>query len=241
MPEKVEVVLTFDDGPHAGSNSSQNRTRKVMSALDSRGIRGVFFIQTHAQDADENYYRGNTPVGRQIIRDMLADGYLVEIHTGMDGEGAHEYENNHDNRYPDDLYDDLVRAKDFINGQGGTVEFVRPPFGIANNDVINMYSDLALESVLWDVAPQKEEDSNADATTPEEVKANIREQIGRRLDEGKRKVVVLLHDVHTLVAYHIASYITEIEQAITDKGFTPDMYHSKRRTEEILRDQTDDN
>ena len=241
MPETVEVVLTFDDGPHATSNSSQNRTRKVMDALDSRGIRGVFFIQSHAQDEDGNYYRGNTPTGRTLIQDMLADGYLVGIHTGMDGPGAHAYENNHNNRYPTDLYDDLVRAKDFINDQGGTTEFVRPPFGIANDDVIDMYSDLALESVLWDVAPQKDEDSGDDATTPEQVKANIREQIGRRLDEGKREIVVLFHDVHEIVAYHIASYITEIEQAITDEGFTPDMYHSTSRTEEILRDQTDDN
>ena len=38
MPGKVEVVLTFDDGPHTGRNSSQNKTRLVMKALDSRGV-----------------------------------------------------------------------------------------------------------------------------------------------------------------------------------------------------------
>ena len=91
MPDKVEVVLTFDDGPDTGENSSQNRTRMVMNALDSRGIRGVFFIQSHAQDNNGSYYRGNTPTGRQIIADMIADSHIVGVHTGLDGKSAHTW------------------------------------------------------------------------------------------------------------------------------------------------------
>ena len=240
MSEKVEVVLTFDDGPHTTGNSSQNRTRMVMNALDRRGIPGVFFIQSHAQDGNGNYYRGNTEIGRQIIADMIADGHIVGVHTGVDGKGAHEDVNNHNNRHPIDLYDDLVRAKDLIDNEGGTTEFVRPPFGLANDDVIDIYSDLALEYVHWDVEPQVHADTRKNASTPDEVIANIRHQIGRHLKNpnGKRQIVVLLHDIQNIVAYHVTSYIEEIERTIRRNGFTPDMHPSRHRTEEILRAQS---
>ena len=240
MPEKVEVVLTFDDGPHTGRNSSQNKTQMVMRILDLTEIRGVFFIQSHAQDKDGNYYRGNTEKGREIIAQMIEKDHIVGIHTGVDGKDAHKDVNNHNNRHPIDLYDDLVRAKDLINDEGGTTEFVRPPFGLANDDVINMYSDLALEFVHWDVDPQVHADTRKNASTSEDVKANIRHQIGRHLKNpnGKRQIVVLLHDIQDIVAYHLTSYIEEIAQTIRSNGFTPEMHPSRRRTEEILRAQS---
>ncbi len=48
----IPVLLTFDDGPHAGGGSG-NLTRKVTAALKlnstQNGIISVFFVQTHAQ------------------------------------------------------------------------------------------------------------------------------------------------------------------------------------------------
>ncbi len=248
MSEKVEVVLTFDDGPDLGHRSSQSKTRMVMNALDSRGIRGVFFIQSHAQDNNGNYYRGNTPTGRQIIADMIADGHIVGVHTGLDGKGAHTWVNRHTNRHPIDLYDDLVRAKDLINDEGGTAEFVRAPFGVTNKDVIDMYSALHLEYVHWDVAPEGHWDGKKTifAQTAEEVQVNIRRQIKNQLEliklkKKKPQIVVLFHDIQDRVAYHIESHIEEIEKTIKRNGFTPDMHPSKRRMEEILRAQSSKN
>lgn len=243
MPEKVEVVLTFDDGPHTTKNSSQNRTRMVMNALDRRGIPGVFFIQSHAHSKEGKPFRGNHPIGQQIIKDMIADGHIVGVHTGLDGKGAHAWVNRHTNRHPIDLYDDLVRAKDLINDEGGTAEFVRAPFGVTNKAVIDMYSALHLEYVGWDVAPEGRRIGNETifAKSAEEVQANIRKQIKDRLKEGKRQLVVLFHDIQNRVAYHIESHIEEIEKTIKRNGFTPDMYPSKRRMEEILRAQSSKN
>ena len=243
MPGKVEVVLTFDDGPHTGGNSSQNKTQLVMDALDNRGIHGVFFIQSHAHSKEGKPFRGNTAIGRQIIKDMIADGHIVGPHTGLDGRGAHAWVNRHTNMNLADVRADMARAKKLIEDLGGTAEFVRPPFGLVNDKVIDIYTDLGLEYVHWDVAPEGHWDGKKTvfAQTAEEVQANIRRQIKDQLKAGKRQIVVLFHDIQDRVAYHIKSHIEEIERAIKREEFTPDMYPSKSRMKEILRAQSPKN
>lgn len=59
--QNVEIVLTFDDGPHHAENN--NRTRKVLDVLKNTntitpGIRAVFFIQSDALDDNNNPMRG---------------------------------------------------------------------------------------------------------------------------------------------------------------------------------------
>lgn len=57
----VEVILTFDDGPDTRSGSA-NGTDRVLSALESNptghALNAVFFIQTHAKNNQNNYFRG---------------------------------------------------------------------------------------------------------------------------------------------------------------------------------------
>ncbi len=76
----VEIVLTFDDGPHAAELSA-NRTKKVMDVLrlnrTSPNMKAIFFIQTHSRGKDKiwidsqgkeqrikTYFRGNTDIGK---------------------------------------------------------------------------------------------------------------------------------------------------------------------------------
>ena len=243
MSEKVEVVLTFDDGPHTGGNSSQNKTRLVMKELKSRDIRGVFFIQSHAHSKEGKPFRGNTEIGSAIIEDMIVSGHIVGPHTGLDGKGAHAWVNRHTNRNLADVRADMERANKLIHDLGGTAEFVRPPFGLADDKVIDIYTDLGLEYVHWDVAPEGRWDGRKTvfAQTADEVQANIRSQIRDQLKAGKRQLVVLFHDIQDRVAYYIESHIKEIERTIEREGFTPEMKLSKSRTKEILRAQSSKN
>ena len=243
MSEKVEVVLTFDDGPHAGGNSSQNKTRLVMKVLELKGIRGVFFIQSHAHNKEGEPFRGNTGIGRAIIEDMIVHGHIVGPHTGLDGKGAHAWVNRHTNRNLADVRADMERAKNLIHDLGGTAEFVRPPFGLADDKVIDIYTDLGLEYVHWDVAPEGRWDGGKTifAQTADQVQANMRSQIRDQLKTGKRQLVVLFHDIQDRVAYHIKSHIKELKRTIEKEGFTPEMKLSKSRTKEILRAQSPKN
>ncbi len=246
MPEKVEVVLTFDDGPTTKEEASQNPTEMVMKALDDKGITGVFFIQSHVRDKDGNKYRGSHPTGKRIIEDMIADKHIVGIHTGVDGKDAHELVNSHRNRHPKDLEEDMKRARKLIEDAGGTAEFVRAPFGQVDKEAIEVYTKLGLEYVGWDLEPEARRVNGRAvfAKTGDDVQTNIKEQLKNRLKgkEGKpHQIVVLLHDIQGRVAYHIESHIKTIEETIKELGFTPDMHPSKPRMKQILRAQSPKN
>jgi peptidoglycan/xylan/chitin deacetylase (PgdA/CDA1 family) len=84
-PEKkediLEVVLTFDDGPHVEEwGRNRNHTEKVVKKLKDnvihKDIKAVFFAQTHAPG------RGGTPTGREIIAAVSKQGHVIGIHTG---------------------------------------------------------------------------------------------------------------------------------------------------------------
>lgn len=246
MPEKVEVVLTFDDGPTVKGETSQNPTEMVMAGLDTKGITGVFFIESHARDKDGNRYRGSHPIGERIIEDMIQKEHIVGIHTGMDQVGAHAWENNHKIRHPNDLAADMDRAKGLIEKAGGTAEFVRAPFGEVDDEAIEVYTRFGLEYVGWDLEPEiKRVNGKAVyAKTGADIQANIKDQLKKRLEgqeDKSHQIVVLLHDIHGRVAYHIEDHITTIENTIRDLKFTPVMKPSKSRVKQILRAQSDKN
>ncbi|MCY4402268.1 MAG: hypothetical protein OXD54_06795 [Candidatus Poribacteria bacterium] len=51
--QKVEIILTFDDGPDNASGSA-NKTQRVFNTLANNsiasGIKSVFFIQSYARN-----------------------------------------------------------------------------------------------------------------------------------------------------------------------------------------------
>ena len=238
MPS-LRVALTFDDGPATGG--SQNPTRRVLQALDSRGIRAAFFIQGHAKDSGNNYFRGNTEVGREIIADMHADGHIIGIHTGMDGKDAHHKKNNHIKRLAaGELYNDCVRCQNLIEeetGDYGGVEFVRAPFGDTTDAVIDKYSDLSLQHVRWDIDPERGAGGSLS-----KIKANIASQMETYLGgTEKQQMVVLFHDVQSVIAYNLVELIDEIDDVATAEGYTADFHLSKSEMEMTLRAQSDEN
>ena len=195
----------------------------------TRNITGVFFVQTHAA------IRGGSRAGRGIIGETHERGHILAIHTTVVGNHPTLVKPDPHNRYfyhtamkeRGVLAESLQNGKDQIEGATATkdedgvvvkpgvvVEFVRPPAGVYNTDVIQTYEDLNLEHVYWNIDPERGDDG-----TPGGLRDNIERQMKRYLPDMKKnpnatpkeQMVALFHDVQGLVANHIGSYIGKIE------------------------------
>lgn len=237
MPQTLDIALTFDDGPH--SAGSQNLTRRVMSDLDARGIRAAFFIQSHALDINDTPIRGSSENGREVLADMDGDGHLICTHTGVEAYNPHQRKYRHTQRETDGkLGEDLDNAQDLIEEETNqSAEFVRPPGGFYNDDVIARYTEHDLQFVYWDIDPER-----GAGKVKARILANIKSQIEDYLEgDDKTQMVVLLHDIQSSVAYHLLDYIQKIEEVVCLQGYTPNFHHTKSELKAILRNQHDAN
>jgi hypothetical protein len=74
------------------------------------------------------------------------------------------------------------------------------------------------------------------------IKANIESQMESYLDGGdKRQMVVLFHDVQSVIAYNLVELIEKIEEVAEAEGYTPNFHLSKSEMEMTLRAQSDEN
>lgn len=235
----IEIILTFDDGPDTRSGSA-NGTERVLSALESNptghALNAVFFIQTHARNDQNKYFRGMHSEGKRLVKKMTDAGHIVGVHTGMDGQRAHGEENDHPSRYNvNQLKNDLTRAKDFIKDFAKqTARYVRPPFGNMDDDgnVQRTYDNAALYRIMWDV----ESGDALPGSNKEKVKKKLTKRIKELLDGNHTKLVILFHDTDadTNTPGNLGEYITTITEAIEDKGHTPKWDLSTDRVKEIL-------
>ena len=252
--QKVEVILTFDDGPHHVDDN--NRTRRVKNKLNAHSARGVFFIQSHAlasTSPPDNYLRGKSPVGTKVLKEVLRDGHMVEIHTGYKKVGAHDY--NHIKRLnqPTDdpqgyLPGDLERCKKFINSLSDDIDdldyvaqFVRPVEGRHNADVRARYVDAGLEMVMWNIDTQDWKSGR----TPAQIRSQLQTEIPELIDGGTYQIVILFHELkwNTYGGNNLDSYITTIKNTINNHtddnntNYVADLNPSKDRIREILREK----
>ncbi|MDE0482932.1 MAG: polysaccharide deacetylase family protein [Candidatus Poribacteria bacterium] len=236
---RVEVILTFDDGPDTRSGSA-NGTERILHALENNptghALNAVFFIQSHAKNDQDNYFRGMHSEGKRLVKKMTDAGHIVGVHTGMDGQNAHAEENDHPHRYnAEELMNDLNRAKDFIlRFAKQTARYVRPPYGNMDDEgnVQRTYDEAALYRIMWDV-DSKDSRANSDK---ESIKTALTERIEELMDRGDTKLVILFHDTHPVTnkAGNLGEFITTITDAIEDKGHTPVWDLSTDRIRTIL-------
>lgn len=158
----VQIVLTFDDGPDgehplgSGINTTENIINDLYLNDIQDGIKAAFFVQTH----DPEY--GGSPIGEALIEIEDEEGHIVGVHTG--GEGEHWLDQDHTDRAEQDPYDvdgdgvadgenalesDMVAAILRIKDITGEVpEFVRPPYWLYNQDVLDSYESEAVKDAL---------------------------------------------------------------------------------------------
>ena len=234
MPNQVnvDVVLTFDDGPHnVNPRTGDNYTERVLNILKDNsihdGINSVFFVQSHALNEHGRYMRGMSSGGTTVLNDALRDGHFVEVHTGFKKHRAHNYDHVERLTSPTDddgnveqggLAGDLDRAKDFIEGLSGshTAQYVRPVGGTLGNSsqrrqVLSTYSNKGLKCILWDVDSRDTWGYSAN-----QVRAQLRSEIQSQLGQNKRQLIVLFHDLNSRTNTNLESYIQTIDQAVRD-------------------------
>ena len=93
--------------------------------------------------------------------------------------------------------------------------------------------------IIRDMPAEKQGDQSAQNAN--QVRQNIETQMKSHLADERTQMVVLLHDVKSLVAYNLISYIDKIEQIARDMGYTPDFHPSDQETRMVLRSQSDRN
>ena len=154
------VALTFDDGPHP------TYTRKVLDALDAKGVKGTFFVI--ARKAEEH---------PDIVKEIVARGHTV---------GLHSY--GHDRLFS--LRSTAYVRRDLEKGiatlerlLGERPRLFRPPIGHTNPIIARVVEELDLEVVGWSVGAR----DGLSGTTPADV-------LSRVMRSAKDGAIVLLHD-----------------------------------------------
>jgi peptidoglycan/xylan/chitin deacetylase (PgdA/CDA1 family) len=228
----IRILLTFDDGPHAAALGGSNRTEKVLDRLNEKGIKGVFFVQTHVP------YRLASENGLQIASRIQAEGHVLAIHTGsfLDHR-CHKWRCTQ----PADvvgaingLDSDMQRARAAIrNIAGADPRFVRATYGHTNDACMDVYARNGLNHVNWDI---ESKDSSGSATA-----AFVCDRLGA---ETKRRawaptdLIYLLHDISAVTAEHLKDFIDAITAAVAANGHAAAFVAHRREAESIMLERS---
>lgn len=161
-PDKPMIALTFDDGP----TGVENRTMRVLKALEENDSRATFFILGSVAE------RAKT----ELLQALGNSGNELASHTY-----------SHDDRTlknftVEELTKEIEDTRRIIyEGTGKYPTFIRPPYG-AYNDMVkaNSYAPL----ITWNVDSDDWKLRDRDA-----VYAHV-------LEEAKDGRIILMHDIH---------------------------------------------
>jgi peptidoglycan/xylan/chitin deacetylase (PgdA/CDA1 family) len=226
----VRILLTFDDGPHAGALGGKNWTEKVLDGLSHKNAKGAFFIQTHVP------YRLASPNGHTIASRIHAEGHALGIHSGsFVDHRCHKWRCTQ----PADiagttngLDSDMIRARAAIrNIVGIDPKFVRATYGYTDVHCMKVYSRHRLKHVYWDIV-SGDDTRNASAAS---VRAHLEHET-KRLATGARDLIYLLHDINQVTAENLIDYIEVIAIAVRSNGLSP-VFPVERLEAEFILDR----
>lgn len=245
----IEVLLTFDDGPHAGA-ASANLTRKISATMKTNptqnGIIGVFFAQTHAKGSDGSQIRFGNPNGAAASKAAFDDGHLIEIHTGSDRDHVKHTIRVTQPAYnvggtsaPDGqnaLESDMIQAKARIKDKvGQEPRFVRA-VGLDRNPTVNAtYGRVSLKHIGVNVDSKDGGDDGG--SEPSGVKATLKagpHSVPHAISAGAPHLIVLFHDTNSETAANLTDYIKVIADAAQSAGKTAKFVTSRSDALAIL-------
>lgn len=126
-PGEMQVVLTFDDGPHPA------HTRQVMDILELNGVRGVFFALGSQVEAHP-----------EIAKEIVDRGHVLASHSWRHADLK--------TLTDDQIREDLARTNDaFVRATGKPPACLRAPYGSADDRVKAVAASLGLATVRWNV------------------------------------------------------------------------------------------
>ena len=244
----IEVVLTFDDGPHArqptyGKNYTQEVVRTLKDNLLQKNIKAGFFVQTHAPG------RGATPIGQAVIVLLARQRHVIGIHTGSTADHASHfarvaaaaYDANRNGVVDaadgaNGLESDMIRAKARIRRLAGSdCLYVRPTYGQRNVATRAVYRRQGLKMILWDIDSK----DNTGSPSVDDVNRNIQEGMRTCLAAGKNQIVILFHDINSRTALNLEEYLANICIAARELGKTVVFPTTTARVIEILNARAD--
>ncbi|KAF8881319.1 carbohydrate esterase family 4 protein [Infundibulicybe gibba] len=125
------AALTFDDGPNSYTND-------IVDTLNAAGAKGTFFFNGRnlgciydAQQAARVKYAHDQ--GHQVASHTWSHADLTTLSR-------------------DQLASEITRTDQAITKiTGSSPAFMRPPYGLVNNDVLDTVGDLGQSAVLWDL------------------------------------------------------------------------------------------
>lgn len=176
ITEPPKIALTFDDGP------SPHYTPKLLDGLKERGVKATFFLI--GKNAEKN---------PDLVKRIYDEGHLV---------GNHTYSHVEITKVTDEVArEEIEKTNAVINAiTGGSVEFVRPPFGLWQRD---LELNLQVIPVMWTIDP-------LDWTTK-----NTEEIVNKVVTKAEENDIILLHDCYDTSVYAAL----RIVDALKEKGF----------------------
>ncbi len=149
------IALTFDDGPSI-------YTEELLDGLKERGVKATFFVIGKSAE-----------VYPELVKREAAEGHLI---------GNHTYSHVQICKLSiDKAREEIEKTNKILEGlTQKRVEYVRPPFGVWEEEL----EDLQMTSVMWSVDP-------LDWTTK-----NTDEIVKKVVTKAKENDIILLHDCY---------------------------------------------
>jgi peptidoglycan/xylan/chitin deacetylase (PgdA/CDA1 family) len=184
--DEPRIALTFDDGPHALS------TPRILGALQDFDVPATFFL------VGKNV-KAHLPVARDIVK----AGHEIGNHTYNHVRLSFLSNAN--------IMEEITRTDDLLRNMDGVEpRFLRPPFGLFTNRVLNIVEGLGYQTVVGDVYPR-------DPHHPG--KKKIVERVVKKTEPGS---IIILHDggnTWNVDRSQTVEAIKEIIPQLKEKGF----------------------
>ena len=161
---KLEVALTFDDGPYGEA------TNQILDILKEKQVHATFFLLGI-----------NVEKYPAIVKHIVNEGHVI---------GDHSYSHSPFlSKMPAvDFQADVRHAEDLIVSVTGLQpRYFRPPYGSHTPSMDQQLKEMGYFLVIWDVHI-KDWDQDTSAETI------IKQIIGNTLKGQKRQQIILLHD-----------------------------------------------
>ena len=241
-PKEVNVLFSFDDGPHSADPSGDNYTIEVLDELAENAVqkhaKAMWCIQTHVP------HRGGNSVGQDVIQEQWNQEHVVAIHTGSDEDHI-----DHRNRVQQPAYDvnkdgvadgqnalesDMIRAKSRIAELTGTVpRYVRPVGGNYNADVLAVYQRQQLKRIHWNI-----DSYDTHGLDVSQIKERLQILLLEELEHGNNDLIVLFHELKGVTHGHIKEYMRVLQETAKSKNYSVHFPTGRKEVELFLERYT---
>jgi peptidoglycan-N-acetylglucosamine deacetylase len=124
----IEVMLTFNDGPHA------TLTPKLLDLLKQENIKVMFFVLGVNVAAEKNI---------EIVKRAYEEGHIIGNHT--------YFHRNLRSLSDFEIKSEILNTEEFIKDFMTSPKFFRPPYGITNFKIDKILKDLGYVTVMCNV------------------------------------------------------------------------------------------